>query len=60
MALIHRGVRAHAIEVAFTRDVIQPYAFSTIDDDVQRMIVVGAVSLFERYEPLSRYPERRA
>ena len=50
MALIHRGIGGEAIEIALPFHVEYPDAFAALDHDVERMIIVGAVGLFERDE----------
>ena len=50
MALIDGGVGGEAIEVALPFHVEDPGAFRAFDDDVEGMIVVRAVGLFERDE----------
>ena len=48
MSLIHRRIRRQAIEIALAFDVIHPDALSAFDHDVQRMIIVRSILLFER------------
>ncbi len=50
VALIYRGIGGQAIEVALPFHVKYPRAFAALDYDVERVIIVRAVSLFERDE----------
>lgn len=53
VALIHRGVRRETIEIAFSFVVIDPHALAALDHHVERMVIVGAVEVFEIDEILS-------
>jgi len=46
--LIHRRVGGEKIEVAIALDVPDPDALAACDDDLERVIVVGAVTILER------------
>jgi hypothetical protein len=47
VALVDGGVGGEAVEVAFAVDVGDPGAAGALDDDVEGMVVVGAVEVFE-------------
>jgi hypothetical protein len=46
MPLIDGGISADAVEDFVAVDVPEPNALGALDDEVERMIVVGAVALF--------------
>ena len=45
--LIHRGIGCQAVEVALALDVVDPHAFGTFNDDIERVIVVSTELLFQ-------------
>ena len=47
VALVHGGVGGEKVEVAAAFDVVDPGALGALDDDVQGVIVVGSVAIFE-------------
>src|ERR1700751_2065717 len=47
--LVHRGIRADAIEIPVSVDVPQPHAFGAFDHDVEWMVVVRAVLFVKRH-----------
>ena len=70
--LVERRVRRQAVEVPPALDVPHPHPLRALEDDVERVVVVGAVTVFEgdeaRHSPrptaaacfrLSRSPSRR-
>src|SRR5262249_54904279 len=59
VSLIDGRVGADAVEIFFSVDVPQPYAFGAIDDEVQRMIVMRAVAFFEGDEIAGTFREYR-
>lgn len=50
MPLIHCRIRAHAVEIAFACDVVEPDAFGTIYDEIEGMVIMRAIAILERYE----------
>src|SRR5208337_373548 len=48
MALVDGGIGGQAIEIALAVHVVYPDAFGTLDDHIERTIVVGAKTLFQR------------
>src|SRR5690349_21672767 len=48
--LVYRGIRRQAVEIALAVNVIHPHPFRSLDDDVERTVVVGAIIAFEVYE----------
>src|SRR6185437_14366883 len=67
VALIDRRIGGEEVEIAAAADVRDPRAGSALDDDVEGMVVVGAVAVFEgdqffgkhRDLYLRGYPSRR-
>src|SRR6185312_12668504 len=70
MALVDGRVGGEEVEIAAAADVRDPRAGSALNDDVERMVVVGAVAVFKRDESvgiegkhgglyLRGYPSRR-
>ncbi len=47
VSLVDRGVGGQAIEIALALDVIDPNTLGALDDHIERMIVMGAVLVFE-------------
>ena len=47
MSLIDGGIRGKAIKITIAVNVVHPDALGALDDDVERMIVVGSVVVFE-------------
>ncbi len=47
VSLVDGGVGGQAIEIAVALDVVDPHALGAFDDDVERMIVVSSVLVFE-------------
>ena len=45
--LVDRRIRGEAVEVALAVDVVHPHALGALDDDVERVVVVGAVFVLE-------------
>jgi hypothetical protein len=54
MSLVDGGIRRQAIQIAIAFDVVNPHAFGALDDNVERMIVVSAIKLFELDEVLGQ------
>ena len=52
VALVDGGVGGQAIEIAIAVDVVHPDALGALDDDVERVVVVGAVAVLELDEVL--------
>ena len=50
VALVEGGVGGEEVEIFFAVDVPDPAARGTLDDDVEGVIVVGAVLVFESDE----------
>ena len=51
--LIHSGIRSQAVEITLALDVIHPDAVRALDHNVEGMIVMGSVAVFEFNEVLS-------
>ena len=47
VSLVDRGIGSQAIQIAIAFHVVNPHALGAFDDDVERMIVVSSVLLFE-------------
>jgi hypothetical protein len=47
MSLINGGIRSQAIEVTLAFDVLDPHALRTLNDHIERAIVVGSVQIFQ-------------
>lgn len=47
VSLIDRGIRGQAVEVAFPFYVVNPNSFGSLNNDIQRVIVVRAVRVFQ-------------
>ena len=47
VALVDGGVGGEEVEVAAAFDVVDPDALGALDDDIERLVVVGAVLVFE-------------
>ncbi len=45
--LVDGRIGGEAVEITITLDVIDPDALGTFDDDIERMVVVGSVKVFE-------------
>jgi len=50
--LIDRRVGGEQVEVLAAVDVPHPGAFASLDDDVQRVVVVSAIAVLELDEPV--------
>ena len=53
VSLVDRRVGGQAVQVALAVDVVHPHALGALDDDVERMVVVGTVLFLDVYEFLA-------
>ena len=52
MALIHRRIGRQAVQIAFPFHVVDPDSLRLADHDIQRVIIMGSVPIFELDEIL--------
>jgi hypothetical protein len=58
VALVNGGIRANAVEIPFSGDVVKPNAVGALNDEIERMIVVGSIAIFQLDEFVCCRPER--
>ena len=47
MALVDGGIGSQAVEITLAVDVVHPHALGTLDDDVERVVIVRSMLVFE-------------
>src|SRR6516225_7990982 len=50
VSLVYSGIRGEAIQVAVAFDVIDPHPLGPFDNNIERMVVMRSVLLFQFYQ----------